>query len=175
MRHVARGGRYLRIADPGWRDPLSGEHARRRGGRWNPPESFDVIYLNASPNVARAQVRHRLEPRGIRPEDLDPEQGPLLVHTDIPEDRYVDAVSDRGLAALGLPESYPLDVGGSAIPHGVCQPIGQKAWDAAEPGIACRSAARTAPSGGEELAYFARRPLPAQGAERFAEWYWSDE
>ena len=114
MRHVARGGRYLRLADPGWRDPLSGEHARRSGGRWNPPESFDVVYLNASPDVARAQVRHRLEPRGIRPEDLDPEQGPLLVHADVPKDSYVDATSDRGLAALGITSRFPAPPGVSA-------------------------------------------------------------
>ncbi len=175
MRHIARGGRYVRVADPDWRDPLSGEHARRSGGRWNSPGSFDVIYLNASRSVARAQVRHRLEPRGIRPEDLDPEQGPLLIQTDVPEDRFVDAVSDRGLASLGLPASYPVDPGGSSISHAVCQPISQRAWDGGEPGIACRSAAQTAPVGGEELAYFARRPLRAQGAERFADWYWSDQ
>lgn len=76
MRHIARGGRYVRVADTRWRDPLSGRHARREGGRWNPSGSFDVIYLNASRGVARAQVRHKLEPRGIRPEDLDPAAAP---------------------------------------------------------------------------------------------------
>lgn len=175
MRHVARGGRYVRVADPDWRDPLSGRQARRKGGRWNPPGSFDVIYLNASRGVARAQVRHKLEPRGIRPEDLDPEQGPLLVQTDVPEARFVDAVTNRGLASLGLPASYPIDPGGAPVPHAVCQPIGQRAWDDDEPGIACRSAAQTAPLEGEELAYFARRPLRPQGIERFADWYWADE
>lgn len=175
MRHIARGGRYVRVADPGWRDPLSGEHARRSGGRWNPPGSFAVVYLNASRSVARAQVRHKLEPRGIRPEDLAPEQGPLLIETDVPEDRFVDAVTDRGLGSLGLPASYPADPSGSPIAHADCQPIGRRAWDEGEPGIACRSAAGTAPAGGEELAHFARRPLRARASERFADWYWSDE
>lgn len=174
MRHVVRGGRYMRVADPSWRDPLSGAHARRSGGRWNPPRSFDVVYLNASPPVARAQVRHKLEPRGIRPEDLDPEQGPLLVHADVPEDRYVDAITARGLTPLGLPESYPLDAGGNRVPHAACQPIGQRAWEAGESGIACLSAARAAPAGGEELAYFAHRLLRPQRTERFTDWFWSD-
>ena len=175
MRHLARGGSYLRVADPDWRDPLSPEHARHSGGRWNPPGRFGVTYLNASRSVARAQVRHRLEPRGIRPEDFDSGEGPVLVRTEVPEDRYVDAVTDRGLASLGLPESYPLDAGGSVVPHSSCQPIGKQAWSEGEPGIACRSAARTAPVGGEELVYFGHRPLRALGAERFADWYWSDE
>ena len=172
MRRVARGGRYVRIADPHWADPLSPEHARRRGGRWNPPGSFGVVYLNASVDLARAQVRHRLEPRGIRPEDLEPDDGPMLVHTRVPDDQYVDAVSAEGLAELGLPATYPVDERGEAIPHAVCQPIGQAAWDAGERGIACRSAARTAPPGAEELAFFARRRLRVQRTERFAYWYW---
>lgn len=173
MHHVTRAGRYIRVADPGWRDPLSGDHSRRGGGRWNPPQAFAVVYLNGSTDVARAQVRHKLEPRGIRPEDLDPDQGPLLVHTDVPEGRYVDAITDGGLAALGLPESYPFDTAGKAIPHSVCQPIGRRAWEADEPGIACRSAASGVPAGGEELAYFPGQPLAIRRNEKFADWFWS--
>lgn len=77
--------------------------------------------------VARAQVRHKLEPRGIRPEDLDPQQGPVLVHADIPERRYVDAVTAEGLASVGLPPTYPLDGTGKTVPHATCQPIGLRA------------------------------------------------
>jgi RES domain len=174
VRHVQRGGVYLRVANPGWDDPLSGEHSLRNGGRWNPPGSFGVVYLNASREVARAQVRHKLEPRGVRPEDLDPSAAPVLVRTKVPDDRYVDAVTDRGLASLGLPEGYPLGADGNIVPHGVCRPIGRRAREAEEHGIACRSAARTAPPGGEELAYFGPRRLRAEGEERFVDWYWSD-
>jgi hypothetical protein len=172
VRHVARGGPYVRVADPDWHDPLSPEHARRRGARWNPPRSFGVVYLNDSVDLARAQVRHRLEPRGIRPEDLDPELGPLLVHTRVPDGDYVDAVSDDGLQELGLPATYPVDERGAAVAHAVCQSIGQAAWDASEPGIACRSAARSAPPGAEELAFFARRRLRVARREPFVDWYW---
>lgn len=110
--------------------------------------------------------------RGIRPEDLQPAQGPLLVHTDVPHDDYVDAVSERGLAALGLPTTYPHDASGREVPHRLCQPIGLRAWQAGERGIACRSAARTAPRAGEELAYFARKRLRPGKVEEFADWYW---
>ena len=172
MRHVRRGGEYLRIADPAWSNPLSPEYARRRGGRWNPPGSFGVVYLNASMEVARAQLRHKLEPRGIRPEDLEPDHGPVLVHTEVPPDRYVDAISEEGLVALGLPSTYPLDDGGRPIQHAECQPIGQQAWDAGERGIACRSTAGTAPPDAEELAFFARQALKRRGTDRFVDWYW---
>lgn len=172
MRHIRRAGTHLRVADRDWPDPLSGDYARARGGRWNSAGSFGVIYLNASVAVARAQVRDKLEPRGIRPEDLELDQGPVLVHTAVPADGYVDAVGDGGLSALDLPSTYPLDDRGRPIPHSICQPIGQRAWEAGEPGIACRSAARTAPAGGEELAFFARRTLRATHVEDFADWYW---
>lgn len=172
MRHVERGGHYLRIAESGWRDPLSGKHSRESGGRWNAPGGFEVVYLNATVEVARAQVRRKLEPRGIFPEDLDLDQGPDLIHTEVPKQSYVDACTERGLVSRGLPPSYPLDGGGEDIPHSTCQSIGQKAWDAGEAGIACRSAA-SAPEKGEELAYFSRdRKLSVKQREPFARWYW---
>jgi len=176
VRHTRRGGEYLRVADPTWRNSLSAEYARKRGGRWNPPGSFGVVYLNASVPVARAQVRQKLETRGIRPEDLQVDQGPVLVHTTLPQDDYVDVVTDRGCSAVGLPSTYPVDEHGVLIPHSVCQPIGQRASEEREPGIACRSAARAGGSlssiDGEELAFFARRPLRSDRTEGFADWYW---
>lgn len=172
MRHLRRKGLYLRVADPSWRDPLSPRHSIRRGGRWNAPDSFGVVYLNASRDVARAQVERSLEPRGIRPEDLEPDQGPVLIHTQIPDNQYVDAISDRGLKSLGLPQTYPFDEHGEVIPHNTCQPIGQRAWDEGEHGIACRSAAPTAPAAGEELAFFDRQGLRVHRRVRFADWYW---
>lgn len=138
-----------------------------------PPGNFGVVYLNASVELARAQVRHKLETRSIRPEDLSPDQGPVLIHTHVPTDDYVDAIADAGLLALGLPDTYPLDRRGQPIAQNICQPIGRRAWDASEPGIACRSAARFAPANGEELAFFARRRrLRVDAIDAYADWYW---
>jgi hypothetical protein len=164
----------MRVADPAWRNPLSGAHAQSTGGRWNPPDSFAVIYLNHSLGVARAQVLGKLEARGIRPEDLDPRQAPVLVQVDVPDDRYVDAVTEDGLKSLGLPASYPLDASGNVVPHRVCRPVGQRARSAGEEGIACRSAAPASPPGGEELAYFGARALRQADTSLFADWFWSD-
>jgi RES domain len=171
VRHVRRAGAYLRVADSSWRDPLSGEYARGRGGRWNAPGAFAVVYLSTSLGVARALVRSRLEDRGIRPEDVLPEAGPVLVHTTVPDNAYVNAVTGTGLRALDLPATYPLDGRGRVIAHGVCQPIGRLAWDAGEQGIACRSAGKGAPTSGEELAYFSRQSLRVDETEQFADWF----
>jgi hypothetical protein len=171
MRHARRSGRYLRVVDPGWSDPLSGAWSWARGGRWNPPEGFEVVYLNQTVEVARAQVRRKLEPLAIGPEDLDPRSAPVLVGTDVPEAPYVDAVSEAGLRSLGLPPTYPLDEDGAVVDHSTCQPLGVKAQAAGEPGIATHSAAAT-PSPGEELAYFAKRRLKPADRRAFADWFW---
>ena len=39
------------------RDPLSGIGARILGGRWNPPESFSVLYLGLDSDVVAAEFR----------------------------------------------------------------------------------------------------------------------
>lgn len=130
-----------------------------------------MVYLNASIEVARALVRSRLEDRGIRPEDVLPESGPVLIRTTAPYDAYVNALTDAGLRALDLPASYPLDGRGRLVAHGVCQPIGKLAWDAGERGIACRSATKGAPAHGQELAYFGRESLRVERTEPFADWF----
>jgi hypothetical protein len=171
MRHTRRDGSYLRVADPGWSDPLSGAYSRARGGRWNPPGGFEVVYLNRTVEVARAQVRRKLGPLAIGPEDLDPESAPVLVATEVPAAAYVDAVSEEGIRSLGLPESYPQDDEGEIVEHAECQPIGVEAKESGEPGIAARSAAGL-PSPGEELAYFGANALEEGERRAFAEWFW---
>lgn len=173
MRAVRRGGEYLRVADPAWDDPLDGRFAQRRGGRWNAPGSFPVVYLSRSAAVARANVARLLTGQPYGPEDLRAEAGPILVTTSVSEDLYVDVVTGAGCAAAGLPTTYPRDPGGEIIPHEACQPIGRAAWDSGAPGIACRSAAPAAPAGSEELAWFQRqarlRPLAVSS---FEGWFW---
>jgi RES domain-containing protein len=123
---IRRGGRYFRVADPGWDNPLDGSYALRSGGRWNPPGSFPVVYLNATVDTARANVALRFEGRSYSPEDLDPEEAPTLVTTQVGPDDFVDVVTDEGCLAAGLPRTYPRE-NGTTIPHSRCQPIGQRA------------------------------------------------
>lgn len=174
MRRLRRGGHHFRVADPSWADPLDGRFAQRAGGRWNPPRSFPVVYLCASVAVARANVFRKLTGLPYGPEDLDPETGPVLVETQIPRALYVDAVTERGLEGLGLPKTYPHTSSGRIVGHRRCQGVGQAAWDAGERGIACLSAAPTAPSGDEELVWFQRRGrrLSAKRTQSFEQWFW---
>jgi RES domain-containing protein len=156
MRHATRGGRYLRVADPAWRRPLDPRYAARRGGRWNPPASFPVLYLCATVEVARANVLRRFEglPYGVL--DLHPVRRPALIDTYVRAHRALDAVTNAGLRALGLPTSYPFDARGDRIEWSTTQPIGKRVWDLAEASIACRSASLPRGERGEELAWFVR-------------------
>lgn len=173
FRHVRRRGRYLRVADPTWARPLDGRYARDRGGRWNPPGSFPVVYLFGALDVARSFVLTRFEGHPYSAFDMRAEAGPDLVETDVPEDRFVDVVTDEGCRAAGLPASYPREADGSAVGHERCRPIGQAAWDRGERGIACRSATARTNDAGEELAWFARGPrgLRTRRRRRFGDWF----
>jgi RES domain len=169
---VRRGGEYNRLAEPGWQDPLDTSFAKSAGGRWNPPGSFGVLYLNRDERVARLQVDHRLvgQPYGI--EDLEPAEQHDLVLVDVPEAERLDCVSDRGLEALGLPSSYPRSPDGKPVGHRVCQRIGQRAHEAAHTGIACRSAATGATRSDEELALFEpHAALDVKERRPFTAWY----
>ena len=169
---VSRGGVYVRVADPDWEDPLSGDFAKARGGRWNAPGAFPVVYLNGDVRVARANVLQRFAGLPYGPEDLEPSAAPALVSTAVPEDEFVDVVSDAGCAAVGLPRTYPVHDDGVPVSHELCRPVGQAAWDAGLPGIACRSAAPAAAPGGEELARFGRgEALTPLQVRRFLDWF----
>ena len=132
---IGRGGAYLRVADPDWDDPLSGEYARGRGGRWNPPGSFPVVYLNGDDRVARANLLHRFAGLPYGPEDLDPPAAPLLVSTD--GARRAGTSTSSPTTAAGQPacrRATRCDAAGMTVPHEACRPVGQAAWDAGLPG-----------------------------------------
>ena len=172
FRTIRRGGEYLRVADPTWENPLDGGYAMQSGGRWNPPGSFLVVYLNASLATARANVAQRFEGRPFSPEDLDPDEAPILVSTEVEADDFLDVVTDDGCVAAGLPTTYPRE-DGETLPHSRCQPIGKQARDEGHPGIACRSAADSALEGSEELAWFERREaLVPTTVTPFESWFW---
>lgn len=170
--HTSRSGTYNRVADPDWEDPLDGLPGVAAGGRWNPPGSFPVVYLNKSLPLARLFIAHKLMGHPYGPEDLDPEEAPVLALTDVPDDSYVDIVTDSGCAQAGLPVTYPSTAQGEVITHTACWPIGEEAWRIGEPGIACRSATVGAASSDEELAWFQREnQLHARDVMGFSKWF----
>lgn len=172
MRRVRRKGRYYRVAEPGWQDPLDTSFSLRQGGRWNAPQSFPVLYLNGTEDVARANLRRLFAGRPYGPANLDPATAPHLIDVDLPEDEFVGVVSAAGIAAVGLPESYPDDGSGVPVSHSATRPIGRRAWDAGESGIAARSAAPGTRRSDEELALFDRGLDLAPARRRtFSEWW----
>jgi hypothetical protein len=152
---LAERHRWLRVADEAWGNPFDTAFAERHGGRWNPPASFPVLYLNEDLDTARDQIRKLLAGSPVGPEDLDPPF--VLVVARLPGRQIVaDAVTDDGLAALGLPKTYPRDATGEEITHEVCQPIGVAVKNAGLRGVRPRSAA-TADGSGIEFAWLPAR------------------
>lgn len=94
-------------------------------------------YLNATRDLARARVAKGIADIGFRAEELLGVEE--LIVTDVPTAAYVDVVTAEGVAAVGLPASYPFEADGTIVPHATCGPIGEAAYAAAERGIACRS------------------------------------
>ena len=168
-RHV-----WWRVADPGWTNPLDASFAARRGGRWNPPDSFPVLYLNEDRATARLNLLAFIADWPYEPEDLRDDTGPTLVGCALPSRQVVcDAHTAPGLRAAGLPATYPLDEAGGIVPHARCQPIGAQARAARLRGVRARSA-RSLAGAGRELAWF---PAGVRSVARrvatlaFSAWY----
>ncbi len=165
---------WFRIADARWRDPIDPTFAATRGGRWNPPDSHPTLYLNEDLMTARLNLRGFIDGWPYEPEDLRDDTGPVLVHATLPADqRVVDAHSRRGLAAVGLPATYPLDGDDRLVEHAMCQPIGLSAKQAGLRGIRARSA-RGPEGAGRELAWFPatrRSRARVSTIESFETWF----
>lgn len=169
------GHEWLRICEASWQDPLDDTFARDRGGRWNPPGSWRTLYLNEDLVTARLNLDHFIAEWPYRPEDLDEDNGPHLAVATLPRNQTVaDVHTPDGVAAVGLPATYPLDADGGLVPQAACQRVGEEVHAAGLRGIRCRSA--RAPDGaGRELAWF-----PATSRSRahlvtrlpFPEWFW---
>ena len=145
---------WCRIADPFWTDPLDPGFARQAGGRWNPPESFDTLYLNEDTVSARLNLRAFIATWPYEPEDLRADNGPVLVFATLPRNqRVADIHTPDGVRDAGLPCTYPFDHQAGLIPHSRRQPIGAAVKDANLRGVRSRSA-QSRDGVGLELAWF---------------------
>ena len=106
-----------------WTNPLDPSYAHKQGGRWNPPDSFPVLYLNEDMMMAQLNLRAFIAMWPYEPEDLRDDTGPILLGCVLPRRQVVcDAHSQAGVRALGLPDTYPLEADGTLVPHARCQP-----------------------------------------------------
>ena len=166
---------WWRIGDPAWANPLDPSFAKHRGGRRNPPDSFGTLYLNEDVVTARLNLRAFIAGWPYEPEDLRDDTGPILVGCTLPRRQVVcDAHSPAGLAAAGLPDTYPLETDGKPVAHARCQPVGARAKEGNLRGVRARSA-RSPDGAGRELAWF---PATARSVARrvrtlaFEAWFW---
>lgn len=89
----------------GWRhlapsfDPLSGEGARLRGGRFNPPGSFPVLYICRSRPCAVSELERLGTLQGIGVEGLFPRD---LYAYDISLERVLDATNPAVRRGIGI-------------------------------------------------------------------------
>lgn len=88
----------FRHQPPGF-DPLSGEGARRAGGRCNPPDSFPVLYLCSSTPCVRAELDRAATRQGLAVEDTLPR---VLYRIELAVDRALDLRSAVVRDQLGV-------------------------------------------------------------------------
>lgn len=166
---------WLRVADPAWSNPLDPSFAAAAGGRWNPHDSFPVLYLNEDIVTARLNLRSFISAWPYEPEDLRNDTGPLLVGATLPRRQQVaDVHTPAGVKAVGLPKTYPRDLDGHTIGHEFCQPIGVRVKAEELRGVRCRSA-RSPGGAGRELAWYpatSRSIARRTATTSYIDWYW---
>lgn len=96
---IAYLGEAFRHMAAQWESPLSGEGARIHGGRFNPPDSFPVLYLCATRSCAVAELRHRGGQLAIGVEGLLPR---VLYRYEVSLERVLDLASSETLEHLGI-------------------------------------------------------------------------
>ena len=169
------GHHWLRICEAGWDDPLDDTFAQFRGGRWNPPGSWRTLYLNEDVVTARLNLDRFIAGWPYEPEDLDDDTGPHLAVATLPRNQTVaDVHSPAGVAAVGLPASYPSDRTGEPVAYARCRTVGEEVRAAGLRGIRCRSA-QAAHGAGRELAWFpatSRSRAHLVERRRFSDWFW---
>ncbi len=131
---VRHGHRLYRLVRAQYQDALDTSHSQRSGGRWNPADSFPVLYTACSRGVARAIARDLFAAGLIDPEDLMPGQQPELAEVEW-AGNVVDVASSSGVAAAGFAADYPHGIG-----HAGTQPKGSLWHDSGHDGVLCRSA-----------------------------------
>ncbi len=123
-----------RVVRAGWQEPLDTSYGRARGGRWNAPGSYDVLYTACSRRVARFVALDIFRMAAVTLEDLMPATRPALAEIAW-QGPVVDAMSEHGLEVAGLPLHYP-----RAIGHETTQALARHWHDDGNEGVACRSA-----------------------------------
>lgn len=104
------------------RDPLSGEGARRFGGRWNPPLLFSAIYLADSAQACMVEVERAAQTASTTAEKML--EAAYRLHTvDATDLAVLDLTTPEAREAVGLEDD---DIYGDD--WSACQAVGHAAW-----------------------------------------------
>jgi RES domain-containing protein len=125
--------------------PLSGRGARIQGGRWNPRDSFSVLYLGLDEQVVAGEFRRLVARQSRTVADFLPR---TLYRYELELNRLLDLRTAEALAAVGLSLA---DVQSDDLT--ACQRVGEAAHHGGREGVLAASAT----GGGEILALFVDR------------------
>jgi RES domain-containing protein len=142
--HEGAGYRHIAVG----RSPLSGEGARLNGGRWNPPNSFAVLYLALDRETAIREFHRLASKQGLAASSFLPRD---LYTYEVRLQHVLDLRMEAHAAALGLVEDWLADDDPSK-----CQLVGEAAHHIGLEALLAPSAAGQ----GEVLAVFLDRILP---------------
>lgn len=136
----------------------------------NPPGSWPTLYVNEDMPTVREQVRHLFLGGGVEPDGLDDDAPILFAAARLPRRQQVaDVFSYAGVAAVGLPATYPLDTEGELVGLETTRQVDTQVHDVGLRGVWCRSAGLV----GRELAWFPAVRATVRALWRDAKLYWS--
>ncbi|MCI4685096.1 RES domain-containing protein [Candidatus Rhodoblastus alkanivorans] len=132
------------------RDPLSGEGARRGGGRYNPTDLFPTVYLGQPVEACMRELEQLANRQHLSVEDFL--SIPRVLHTiDLIDLEVLDLTNPDTQDTLGLDQA---DLEGDWPP---CQAVGHATWFLEFHGVLAPSAV----GAGVNLALFEHRTPPA--------------
>jgi RES domain-containing protein len=124
------------------RNCTSGAGARQAGGRWNPPDSFPVVYTGLKEETVIEEFYRLAERSSLPPESFLPR---IVCKIDVDLGAVLDLRSEENLSVVGLTLDHL-----SAYSMDDCQRIGEAAHRLGLEGLLAPSATGT----GEILAIF---------------------
>lgn len=141
------------------------------GGRWNPPSSWQTLYLNRDIQTARAQIERMLDGTFSTSDDLADDAYYLLAVTLPGSLEALDLVSPAGIGASGIPATYPLDANRDFVIHSKCQELALRAHIEELDGVEAPAAVR-ASHDCFEFAWWPRNATASQYGNRMPYGLW---
>jgi RES domain-containing protein len=129
--------------------PLSGDGARIAGGRWNPPDSYPVIYTATTSETCWAELKRHASNQGLAVADLMPR---VLVRYEAKLDRLLDLTDEATANDLGVSLAVLRD-----DDLRICQAVGEMAHHLGFEGVMAPSATGI----GVAVAVFINRLAPS--------------